>query len=125
QILAAALLERECAEAGKGPLAISPEAADRLRLYSWPGNIRELRNLCAHWTLTVEGPAIHLEHAPRHFREPIPDGDTDLGPGEGLRRGQETIIRRRVKEIGGDVGEAGRRLGGAKTENYRSLKRAG
>jgi len=124
QILAAAFLERECAEAGKGPLAISPEAADRLRLYSWPGNIRELRNLCAHWTLTVEGPAVHLEHAPRHIREPIPDVDTDVGPGEGLRRVQETIIRRTLEETGGDVGEAARRLGVAKTTIYRRLKRA-
>lgn len=122
-ILAAAFLERECAEAGKSPLAISPEVADRLRVYSWPGNIRELRNLCAHWTLTVEGPTIHLEHVARYIREPIPDVHTDLGPGGGLRRGQDSIIRRTLEETGGDVGEAARRLGVAKTTIYRRLKK--
>src|SRR5207249_11781573 len=123
QILAAAFLERECAEAGKGPLAISPEAADRLRLYSWPGNIRELRNLCAHWTLTVEGPAVHLEHAPRHIREPIPDVDTDVGPGEGLRRVQGAILRWAVGETAGGVCQHSARLGDAHKKRYWRLKR--
>jgi two-component system, NtrC family, response regulator AtoC len=43
--LANAFLARFAQELGKGPLAVSADAAQLLREYAWPGNVRELKNL--------------------------------------------------------------------------------
>ena len=119
-LLAAAFIEQACAEVGKEALAVSPEVADCLRAYSWPGNIRELRNVCTRWALTVEGAEILLQHVAGHIREAVPLKPFADG---GLRRAEDAIIRRTLMETGGDVGEAARRLGIAKTTIYRRLKR--
>ena len=121
-LLASAFIEQACAEAGKEALAVSPEVADCLRAYSWPGNIRELRNVCARWALTVEGRQVLPEHMPPHIREPVLLPPADVASGS-LRRAEDAIIRRTLMESGGDVGEAARRLGIAKTTIYRRLKR--
>lgn len=44
-ILFSTYLKEFCAENGFGPKDVSPEALLALMKYSWPGNIRELRNL--------------------------------------------------------------------------------
>ncbi|MEK6701270.1 MAG: sigma-54 dependent transcriptional regulator [Planctomycetota bacterium] len=35
-----------CRREGRGPMRVEPEAMDLLIEYAWPGNIRELRNIC-------------------------------------------------------------------------------
>lgn len=121
--LASAFIERECVGLGKGVLAISQGAAERLRAYPWPGNIRELRNLCTQWALTLVGGEILVEHLPQHIREPEPLRLPDAaGPGS-LRQVTDALIRLTLEETGGDVTEAARRLGIAKTTIYRRLKR--
>lgn len=119
-LLATAFIEQACAEAGKEALAVSPEVADCLRAYSWPGNIRELQNVCTRWALTVEGAEILLQHVAGHIREAFPLKPLAHG---GLRTAEDAIIRRTLMEAGGNVGEAARRLGIAKTTIYRRLKR--
>jgi sigma-54 dependent transcriptional regulator, acetoin dehydrogenase operon transcriptional activator AcoR len=120
-LLATAFLHDECAAAGQSPLTISPQAGECLRAYGWPGNIRELRNLCTRWALTIEGREIQLEDIPRHIREtapglPVPESAITL------RRAEDSIIRRTLAASGGDVAEAARRLGIAKTTIYRRMK---
>ena len=44
-LLAAHLVERLSGELGYGNVEIKPEAMRRLQSYSWPGNIREMRNV--------------------------------------------------------------------------------
>ena len=44
--------------------ALSPEAWDRLRLYEWPGNIRELRNVLRLAVLTAPGDQIESTDLP-------------------------------------------------------------
>jgi DNA-binding NtrC family response regulator len=46
------------------PPAITPEALCRLQRYSWPGNIRELRNVIERAVLLAGGEAIRPEHLP-------------------------------------------------------------
>src|ERR1700722_7846539 len=40
-----------------------------LRDYSWPGNIRQLRNCIERLVVTVEGPVIHAGDLPREMLE--------------------------------------------------------
>ena len=49
----------------------SPSPARRRtfsRPFDWPGNIRELQNLCARWAITVAGREIRPEDLPAHIR---------------------------------------------------------
>jgi sigma-54 dependent transcriptional regulator, acetoin dehydrogenase operon transcriptional activator AcoR len=121
-LLATAFLHDECAAAGTAPLTISPEAGECLLAYTWPGNIRELRNLCTRWALTVEGREIQVDDVPRHVREPVAATLAATSASGTLRGAEDAIIRRTLEAAGGDVGEAARRLGVAKTTIYRRLK---
>ncbi|MGY6275206.1 sigma-54 interaction domain-containing protein [Methylomonas sp. MgM2] len=44
-LLAEHFLERTCAELGRDPMSLSKQQVQRLMTHSWPGNIRELRNI--------------------------------------------------------------------------------
>lgn len=46
---------------GKQQITISPKAADRISTYSWPGNIRELRNISEQLAVLCENSIITLE----------------------------------------------------------------
>jgi DNA-binding NtrC family response regulator len=51
-------------------LSLSPAALDMLRAHTWPGNIRELRNVLEHAVAVSSGPVILPQHLPRELREP-------------------------------------------------------
>jgi len=121
-LLATVFLDRECGEAGREPLALSGEAGDMLAAYHWPGNIRELQNLCARWAITVTRAEVRPEDVPAHIRggsTPAPG----TAPRESLRGREDTIIRQTLLETGGRVAEAARRLSINKTTIYRRMKR--
>jgi two-component system, NtrC family, response regulator len=46
------------------PLRLTPAALDRLRAYAWPGNIRELENLCQRIALLADEEEIDTEALP-------------------------------------------------------------
>ncbi len=60
--LIAAELKAAAASAGKNITAIHPEAMERLLMYPWPGNLRELNHTVRTMTLFCEGPVILPEH---------------------------------------------------------------
>jgi DNA-binding NtrC family response regulator len=122
-LLAGTFLDREGHESGKAPLVLSPLVAEYLAAYDWPGNVRELQNLCTRWGLTVPGPEVTLDHLPPHIREGALAAPRWGETGGSFRRAQDAIIQRTLRETGGDVAGAARRLGIAKTTIYRRLKR--
>ncbi|MBX6314016.1 MAG: sigma-54-dependent Fis family transcriptional regulator [Isosphaeraceae bacterium] len=48
----------------RGPKQIAGAAMQRLHNYSWPGNVRQLRNVIERLVITVTGPTIHVEDLP-------------------------------------------------------------
>jgi transcriptional regulator of acetoin/glycerol metabolism len=121
-LLATVFLDRECAALGRKPLALSSQAADLLVAFHWPGNIRELQNLCARWAITVTGGEVRSDDLPAHIRGaggPGPEGAVR----ESLQGKEDTIIRQTLLETGGRVAEAARRLAINKTTIYRRMKR--
>ncbi len=83
---------------------ISPEAMELLVDYSWPGNIRELRNLVESMVVLAPGRAIRPEDIPAEVRQgrgaallpaPIPraGGGSDGGGAERLRPELEFVFR--------------------------------
>ncbi|MCP4548738.1 MAG: sigma-54-dependent Fis family transcriptional regulator [bacterium] len=57
-------------ELGKGVVPVDGDVLDVLKSYSWPGNIRELKNLVERVLLLEDLAQLDLEHLPREIREP-------------------------------------------------------
>jgi two-component system, NtrC family, response regulator AtoC len=74
--LARTFIADVCEKNGRSPPSIAPDAIELLQRYSWPGNIRELRNVIERAVLLCSSGPITLEHlsvekmsasfAPRH-----------------------------------------------------------
>jgi two-component system response regulator AtoC len=60
--MARAFIEEACARPRRAPPTISHEAMARLVAHSWPGNIRELRNVVMRAALLCAGPVVLPEH---------------------------------------------------------------
>jgi DNA-binding NtrC family response regulator len=121
--LAAAFLNEASREAGRQVLRLSETTARCLMAYRWPGNIRELRNLCARWVLTVEGVEILPEHLPPYVRTAADNLPLSSEVATDLRGLQYDLIRRTLEQTGGNMTEAARRLGIDRTTLYRYKKR--
>ncbi|MGK5081816.1 sigma-54 dependent transcriptional regulator [Bdellovibrionota bacterium FG-1] len=68
-------LSQVCAETGRTILKISSEVAERFEGYSWPGNIRELRNVLEYAVLSADGVEITGRDLPAWFGDhPRPVG---------------------------------------------------
>ncbi len=87
--LAEHFMKEACDEWGRAVTRIAPETLDRLRAYSWPGNIRQLRNVIERGVLLCDGdtlrvrdlpPAISGEQ-PASYRPPSLDSDEHDGAG--------------------------------------------
>ncbi len=53
-LLLNAFLSQIAAEYGRAPLAVTPRAAELLSRYPYPGNIRELRNICERFVIMCQ-----------------------------------------------------------------------
>lgn len=62
ELLAHHYLHRLAEKQGGKPKELAPDAVAALSVHSWPGNIRELRNVIERAALAAEGPVIHAAH---------------------------------------------------------------
>ncbi|MDD2724258.1 MAG: sigma-54 dependent transcriptional regulator [Methylovulum sp.] len=61
----------------------SKSALKVLKAYKWPGNIRELRNLCERLSILLSGRVIEMENLPSEFRINS-NGNTNAGKATGF-----------------------------------------
>ncbi|MBX6332809.1 MAG: sigma 54-interacting transcriptional regulator [Gemmatimonadaceae bacterium] len=54
------------------PKMLEPDAVAALRAHTWPGNLRELKNVIEHAAILSEGPSIRAEHLMIQQRTSIP-----------------------------------------------------
>jgi len=119
---------------GFKPPAICDATLGALTAYSFPGNIRELKNIIERALIESGGGPIK----PQHIR--LPSWSAGMGPtpakavevavsasvaGEmplNLEAAEDFLIRRALSETGGNIAEAARRLGINRTRIYRRLK---
>ena len=79
-MLATAFVEQAWRDLGRvDSLGISPEAMDYLLGYSWPGNIRELKNVMERAVVLSDGPEILPEHLPLEKMRPSGDDHRSAG----------------------------------------------
>jgi two-component system, NtrC family, response regulator AtoC len=71
--LARGFVTQACHDIGRTELTVSDQAMELLDTYSWPGNIRELKNVMERAVVLCDGPEISPEHLPVEKMEGIPD----------------------------------------------------
>jgi two-component system, NtrC family, response regulator AtoC len=71
-------LERACLRLGRAPKRVAEAAMRILCAYSWPGNVRQLRNCVERLVVVVEDTVIHADDLPQAMGTPPKPGNLDL-----------------------------------------------
>ncbi len=111
-LLIETFLPEFCAQHNRAPKTIAPEAMRLLRLYSWPGNIRQLRNLLERLVITVRESTIGPEHLPEEIQVSREDARTMVVTlGTSLEEIEKEVIRRTLAEVTSHREKAAKLLG--------------
>ena len=126
--LAQLFLERLAGDVGVGKAELNDGAMRTLQSYSWPGNIRELRNALERALLLKEGPAVteadlHFEVEEGLVEEGLPD--LNVASVMTLKAMEQRYIQAVVAMEGGRVDSAAKRLGMPRSSLYHKLKEYG
>jgi len=111
--LAEYFLQRTSAEMGRGPKKLTAETAEILDRYPWPGNIRELENAVGRAVALSEGeeitpPDLCLALADIAGEDATPE---EARFHESVREHKRTLIRRAIRNAGGNKTKAAEALG--------------
>ncbi|MCL2826662.1 MAG: sigma 54-interacting transcriptional regulator, partial [Eggerthellaceae bacterium] len=130
------------AECGKrnerGPQGFTPEALAAIEGYSWPGNVRQVKNAVTSAFYSANGPLIGLGDLPSDVTtEYCPGVSGRGGPARGagqpcgdmapddlsLARAEERLIKAALDKAGKNIAQASALLGISKATLYRKLER--
>jgi len=116
----------------QAPLRIAPEAREALARYSWPGNIRELKNFVERVTIMAEGELITAETVRRYLTLHEERGQAEAYRGfeamklsEAKDEFEREFLLRKLEELGGNVGRASEALGITPSHLYNKIKKYG
>ena len=118
------------------PVRFSAGALDALMDYSWPGNVRQLRNIILRLGINGGGQtigadkicaALHADRAslPQTADVPRPASPPSSSRGGRMEALERSAIETTLTECGWNQTEAARRLGMGRTTLYRKLKKYG
>ena len=109
--------------------AFSVDAARALFLYSWVGNVRELRQCLARAIVLANGKRIAPVHLPPNVARALEGRAGTSRPPEVLDEGDEAGLRRELirllEQHDGNVSEVARAMGKARMQIHRWMKRFG
>ncbi|MEL5877328.1 sigma-54-dependent Fis family transcriptional regulator [Cereibacter sphaeroides] len=103
---------------GDRPLTLAPEALAVLASHPWPGNLRELEHMAQTLRALVPGAEVGLADLPETIR-----AGTASGPGVPQAAG--AVLAQVLRQTGGNVSEAARRLGVNRSTIHRQIRRMG
>jgi len=115
------LLEKVAADLGRGEVTLEPDSIRALQSYSWPGNIRELRNVIERAVLLSEQRSISIKDL--HFDGNSGSRSAYLDSNLTLSELEKQHIERVLLEERGRVEKAARRLGIPRSSLYQKLKK--
>ena len=130
EALAQIFIRRYSQIARKHITAISTDAIERLRNYSWPGNIRQLENTIEQAVVLSNHPLLTLDDLPREVREDLPLSQDGTGDGQLLFSDMPSLeeIKKRyalyvINRVGGNISLAAKTLDIDRRSLYRMLAR--
>lgn len=92
--------------------SVSDEAMKSLIKYDWPGNIRELQNVCERLQILSEGHQIMINDLPEHIRNPEKKDDfIDYDPNVPVHEVEKRYILKALMHFGGNKTQAANALG--------------
>ena len=109
-------------DGGQGEMVIEKSAMDALQCYSWPGNIRELRNVLERAMLIAENKRLSARHLQIHSSALVPQPQVNRMTGT-LDQMERAYIDFVLQDEGGSILRASRRLGIARSSLYAKIKR--
>lgn len=124
QILAKYFLEDLEQKYGGGGKAISSDLDQALSAYSWPGNIRELRNVLESMWHLSNGNLLDIDDLPLEYNDNQLDVPSPSLP-TGLRGKEREVIIAAIEEHGGNMRQAALTLGIARSTLYEKMKAYG
>jgi two-component system response regulator HydG len=112
---------------GKAIDGLTPEAQQGLMSYSWPGNVRQLKNAVENMVVLSTGPRLGVENLPPDIR---PAGADAAAPGGGMSnlvgipitQAERELIRNTLKMVNGNREQAAKILGIGERTLYRKIK---
>ena len=107
---------------GRGDLTFTSTALELIRIYEWPGNIRELRNTIERAAILARGHEIGIEHFPRATSQHADNGTAVVGENVTLDQLEEAHIRK-ILDRAPSLDAAAKTLGIDPATLYRKRKR--
>ncbi len=121
-VIANILLNNLANDLAREQQELSPEAEALLKSYSWPGNIRELRNVLERVALTCDARIIEAQDLGLAQRTATPVSLEETGPALTLAALERQHITRVLHEESGKVAQAAQKLGIPRSTLYQKLK---
>lgn len=120
-LLAKRFLDEFASDNGKSIHTISESALQALQQYSWPGNIRELRNCMERMVVLSRGEELDLSNIPANIRQN--QSETPLLPASQLDLGsnKKALLFKALEECGGNRTKAAEKLGISRRTLHRWL----
>ena len=115
------LLDKVSADLGRGELRLDENSIQALKAYSWPGNIRELRNVIERAVLLSDQKTITINDL--HFDGHTQVGSPFLDSRLTLLELEKQHIERVLMEERGRVEKAAKRLGIPRSSLYQKIKK--
>jgi DNA-binding NtrC family response regulator len=93
--------------------ALRDDAMEMLTAYSWPGNVREFRNVMERALILAKGEWIEMSHLPPYLRNPGSESSSRIVLPLGITAAQaeRELILRTLEQTGHNKAEAARQLG--------------
>jgi DNA-binding NtrC family response regulator len=129
EVLAGAMLEEANRCLGKNITSIDKKVMAELRRHSWPGNIRELKNVMERAVLLTEGTtlttAVLSMPGGARRRGTAAEAERPANLKEAMREPERNFIREALARYDGNRGAAALSLGINRTTLYKKMKRLG
>lgn len=111
-----------------GVTGIDPKAMKMLEDYSWPGNVRQLRNVIEKMVILSSGGRLGVEDVPVEISAAVPSGSGPSASASGgvtLRDSEKTQILAALEKCNGNKSRAADSLGISRRTLHRKLKEWG
>lgn len=122
-LLAQHFFQRAAVDLGRTHLKVSDQTIDSLTAYSWPGNIRELKNVVERAVLLASGETIRPKDLHLRSSDKVPAASD--GSSLTLKELQKSHIQKALSSEQGNIARAAVRLGMTRSSLYNKIKTFG